>query len=153
RRRRLLPRALALAAIVLAASGGLWLVLHRLHGPVPWTEDWIPPPGFARAMTDLSAGRFDDAQSQLREIFASFESPVWRRRAALAVGVARLRRREFTLAHRALGEAESAGGPVAAYASLQRAEALIGAGRAREAAELLGRAAATSSDPVLADDF
>ena len=153
RRRRLLPRALALAAIVLAAGGGLWLVIHRLRGPVPWTEDWIPPPGFTRAMTDLSAGRFEDAQSQLREIFASFSSPVWRRRAALAVGVARLRRREFTQAHRALGEAESAGGPLGAYASLKRAEALVGAARAREAEELLGRAASASSDPVLADDF
>lgn len=120
---------------------------------MPWTEDWIPPPGYAEVISELSSGRPEEGERRFKELFAQFRSPVWRRRGALALGVARLRRREFTQAHRAFGEAERGGGPLAPFASLERAQALLGLGKAREAAELIARATAASTDPVLADDF
>src|SRR5206468_2558310 len=131
--------------LLIAACAVMALVVYRLRGPVDWTEEWIAPPGFALAMSEISAGRPDDAERRLKSLFQKYRSPVWSRRASLAAGVARLRRREYAPANRALGRAESGGGPLAAFASLRRAEALLGADRPKEALEILERAGAGGS--------
>ena len=102
-------------------------------------------------MLDLSSGRAPEGERELAEIFGRFRSASWKRRGDLAAGVARLRRREFTQAEKTLREAESAGGPIAAFATLKRAEALVGLGRAPEAVATLGRSSPGRDDPVLAD--
>lgn len=150
RRRRLVP--LALAAVLLLGAG-VWFVVRLLHAPLDWQEDWTAPPGFSQAILDLSSGRFEEGERSLENLFTRYRSPVWRRRASLAIGVSRLRRRQFPAALDSLAQAERGGGPLLPFVALRKAEALTGSRKPREAADLLERASRTGADPVLVDDL
>lgn len=104
-------------------------------------------------LTDLSSGRADDGEHRLERIFRRWRSPVWHERAATALGVARLRRKEYDKAARALEAPARSASPLSGFAALRRGEALTGAGRAAEAVSALESAGRASSDPALADDF
>ena len=104
-------------------------------------------------LTDLSSGRADDGELRLERIFRRWRAPLWRERATVALGVARLRRKDYEKAARALSDAATSTSPLGPFAALRRGEALTGAGRAAEASAALESAARASLDPVLADDF
>jgi soluble lytic murein transglycosylase len=140
-------------ALLAALAGVILLVLWKLRGPVDWNEEWIAPPEFGAAMADLSSGRVDEADKRLQAIFKRYRSAVWRRRAWFAEGVSRLRRREFTKALDLLSKAESGGGPLAGFASLNKASALLGAGKPGDAVKALDLARNSHPNPILADDL
>ena len=140
-------------ALVLLIGGGGGLALHFLLRGRPWTDEAKAPPGFADMLTDLSSGRADDGEKRMNRIFRRWRSPVWKERAAVALGVARLRRKEYDRAVRALTAPAASPSPLGPFAALRRGEALTGARRAAEGARTLEAASRASIDPVLADDF
>jgi soluble lytic murein transglycosylase len=104
-------------------------------------------------LTDLSSGRADDGERRLERIFRRWRSPAWKERATVALGVARLRRKEYDRSVKALTPVSTSPSPLGPFAALRRGEALTGAGRGAEAAKALEAASRVSIDPVLADDF
>lgn len=141
-----------ISIVLLAATTVAALLIFSALRPPLWKDDWAAPPGFAEMLADFSAGRASDGEARMKTIFGRHRSPLWRQRADLALGVARLRRREYDAASKALRKA-SRGGPVLSFTSLKRAEALLGAGRFREAEGILREARGRADDPVLADDL
>ncbi len=139
--------ALLLAAV---AAGLLWRTLRAAR---PWTDDWTAPPGYAELLADLTAGRADEGERRMEALFRAWRTDPWRRRALLALGAARMHRREFLPAEKAFARAEGLGGPASPYARLRRGEALSGQRRFAQAAALLQGTAPAPADPVFADDL
>jgi hypothetical protein len=144
-------RRLAAYGLLISSRRGELGLVRWLGGPIAWTEDWDRPrdsPRRSPISPPDAPTMVRSARRRLRARPLDGLAPP----GSLALGTARLRRREFERAHRAFGAAETGGGPLGAFARWG-ARRRLGLGKSREAAELIERAAASAKDPVLADDL
>lgn len=142
----------AISLVLLAGAGLGFLAVYLALRPPLWKDDWKAPPGFSEMLADLSAGRANDGEAEKRALFRRHRSPVWRQRADLALGIARLRRKEYQAALQAFGRA-ARGGVLSSFIALKRGDALLGAGSYRDAQATFEEARRRSEDPVLSDDL